>query len=206
MPQGSLCGTPEARSENSQPSPELRHSCGRVTRSSQGSANAWRSSGTAAGSGARAKRWPTAEMMRPQLVTDFAQLEAIYRLQAPTWRARVTDFPSIDRWTDAFDDQGEHWAVSDGAMPVAAARLTIHSCLADVPNPEVYSGVLPFDQPAPIAAMARLVVEPRYSGSGLSRMLDVARLEFCASGGMFIHDRAYVRGAYPHRGAEGPGI
>lgn len=109
--------------------------------------------------------------MVPVEVSDPAMLAAIYRLRVTAWRARAPHFPDIDAWSDAYDAQATHWAVIEDGQPVAAARLTVHLRMADVPNSEIYN------LQGPIAVLTRLVVAPAYAAKGLPRLLDLARLE-----------------------------
>lgn len=110
-------------------------------------------------------------------------LEQVYRLRVSAWRARNRDFPAMEAWTDAFDASGRHWVVLDGDAPVAAARLTVHSELLQAPSSEIYRGLLPDDLPGPIGVLTRLVVAPSHAGRGLSRALDLARIEAARESG-----------------------
>ena len=107
---------------------------------------------------------------------DPAIIRQVYRLRVEAWRARTADFPLIDIWTDEFDVTGRHWVVLDGGVPVAAARLTIHSVLNEAPHAEIYRGLLPDDLPGPIGVLNRLVVARSHAGRGIPRSLDVARI------------------------------
>lgn len=113
----------------------------------------------------------------PELVDCPRKLEQIYALRARAWKDRVPDFPDIPSWSDEFDENAMHWAFFDHGAPVAAARLTIHSRLDLVPNPEVFAAVLTSDLAGPIAVLTRLVVDQRYAGRGLSTALDHTRLQ-----------------------------
>jgi GNAT superfamily N-acetyltransferase len=76
-----------------------------------------------------------------------------------------------------------HWAFFDHSAPVAAARLTMHTRLDLVPNPEVFAAVLPPDLAGPIAVLTRLVVDQSHRGRGLSTALDHARIHAARSAG-----------------------
>lgn len=108
---------------------------------------------------------------------------AIYRLRVAAWRSRTDYFPDIAEWQDAHDATACHRAIRDGEQIVAAARLTIHDRLADAPSAEIYEGVLPPDLAGPIAAMTRLVVARSHGGQGLSRLLDLARVDHARASG-----------------------
>jgi len=112
----------------------------------------------------------------------------VYALRVQAWRARTQAFPAMDEWRDAHDDHGLHWVITARSgdaqqVAVAAARMTIHARLAEVPSAEIYDGLLPPDLPGPIASINRLVVSKDYAGQGLSRVLDLARIAFARSKG-----------------------
>jgi hypothetical protein len=114
--------------------------------------------------------WVAVETRDPHI------LEQVYRLRVAAWRARNPDFPDMEAWTDAFDAVGRHWVVMDADVPVAAARLTVHSQMAEVPSAEIYRGLIADDLPGPIGVLTRLVVAPSHGGRGLSRALDMVRI------------------------------
>ncbi len=125
-------------------------------------------------------------MPRPfivERVESAKDLAAIYRLRVAAWRSRTDYFPDIAEWQDSHDATACHWAIRDGERIVAAARLTIHDRLADAPSAEIYEGVLPADLAGPIAVMTRLVVARSHGGQGLSRLLDVARIDHARASG-----------------------
>lgn len=107
---------------------------------------------------------------------DAALLERVYRLRPEAWRARTADFPALDRWTDPFDDEARHFVVLHAGTPAAAARLTVHHRLSEVPGAEVWRDFDPALFPAPIATLSRLVVDVRHRGLGLGRLLDQIRV------------------------------
>lgn len=115
--------------------------------------------------------WEALETRDPDI------LQQVYRLRVEAWRARNPDFPALERWNDSFDASGRHWVIVDHGRPVAAARLTVHSALAEVPNAEIYRDLLPEDLAGPIGVLTRLVVARSHAGRGLSRSLDLARID-----------------------------
>jgi len=121
--------------------------------------------------------WVAAETRDPYI------LEQVYRLRVAAWRARNPDFPDMEAWTDAFDTAGRHWVVMDADVPVAAARLTVHSQMAEVPSAEIYRGLIADDLPGPIGVLTRLVVAANHGGRGLSRALDMVRIEAARESG-----------------------
>jgi GNAT superfamily N-acetyltransferase len=114
--------------------------------------------------------------MQPERIHDPADLEEIYTLRVAAWRARVESFPDIGRWTDAEDAHAAHWAVRNGGRIVAAARLSIHDSLAEVPDAEIYDGVFSARLDGPIASLNRLVVAASHRGKGCSEALDRIRI------------------------------
>lgn len=125
-------------------------------------------------------------MPRPffvERVESVEDLAAIYRLRVAAWRSRTDYFPDIAEWQDAHDATACHWAIRDSGQIVAAARLTMHDRLADAPSAEIYEDVLPPDLAGPIAVMTRLVVARSHGGRGLSRLLDVARIDHARASG-----------------------
>jgi GNAT superfamily N-acetyltransferase len=116
--------------------------------------------------------------MYPERIYDPADLEEIYALRVAAWRARVESFPDIGQWIDAHDTIAAHWAVRDGERIVAAARLSVHDSLADVPNAEIFEGVFLGSLDGPIASFNRLVVAAPHRGKGCSDALDRVRINY----------------------------
>lgn len=115
-------------------------------------------------------------------------MEQVFALRVQAWRARTSAFPEMDTWRDDFDDVAYHWVVlhqdpGQSAVAVAAARMTIHQSLAEVPNAEIYDGLLPPDFPGPIASINRLVVAKAFAGQGLPHVLDTVRMDFARHNG-----------------------
>lgn len=141
--------------------------------------------------------WATPAVTDPQAMPDLKLplgcslifqpapeiMAQVYALRVQAWRARTQAFPEMDEWRDEHDDHGLHWVViarnrDAQQVAIAAARMTIHARLAEVPSAEIYDGLLPADLPGPIASINRLVVSKDYAGQGLSRVLDQARIAF----------------------------
>lgn len=121
-------------------------------------------------------------------MTDASTLDAIYRLRAAVWR-ETGDLAQAafgdGRWSDEHDPASLHWVVRDGAGElVAAARLSVHERLADVPEAEEYTAAgLRLD--GRIAAPARVVVAAAARRRGLAEQLldeqdEAARAAGCA--------------------------
>jgi GNAT superfamily N-acetyltransferase len=123
----------------------------------------------------------------PERVTDAPTLEAIYRLRAAVWR-ETGDIAQAafagGSWSDEHDPDSMHWVFRDGDDLVAAARLSVHERLADVPEAEEYAAA-GLDLEGRIAAPARVVVAAVARRHGLaSQLLDAqdeaARAAGCA--------------------------
>jgi GNAT superfamily N-acetyltransferase len=112
----------------------------------------------------------------PERVTDAPTLDAIYRLRASVWRETgdiaLAAFRD-GRWSDEHDPVSTHWVIRDDDRLVAAARLSVHERLGDVPEAEEYTAVGLHLQ-GRIAAPARVVVAAEARRHGLaSQLLDV---------------------------------
>ena len=107
-----------------------------------------------------------------EITGDANLLEQVYILRVSAWRTQATIDSGIVEWRDRFDQDGRHWAFICCNAPVAAVRLTIHDNVLDIPDAEVFDGILPADTPLPIASYNRMVVHPSHRGMGLSSRLD----------------------------------
>jgi len=161
---------------------------------------AWTSGG---GAPSRAER---VAPRTPQLVTDPLTLEAIFRLRAQVWRETGDVSPSAlrgGRWSDEHDSAAMHWVVRDdtGAL-LAAARLSVHARLADVPEAEAYAAA-GLDLEGPIGAPAHLVVAAPARGHGLFvQLADTQNAASRAAGCTFLVCQASpaMRRLLPRRG------
>ena len=122
----------------------------------------------------------------PERVSDAPTLEAIYRLRAAVWR-ETGDIARAafgdGRWSDEHDPGSLHWVVrADAGELVAAARLSVHERLADVPEAEQYTAV-GLDLAGRIASPARLVVAAAARRHGLAGRLHDARDEAARAAG-----------------------
>jgi GNAT superfamily N-acetyltransferase len=110
----------------------------------------------------------------PERVADPPTLEAIYRLRAAVWRETgdIAQAAFADgRWSDEHDPASLHWVVRGGGGElVAAARLSVHERLADVPEAEQYAAA-GLRLEGPIAAPARVVVAAAARRHGLAGQL-----------------------------------
>jgi len=108
---------------------------------------------------------------------DDRLLAEIGRLRVRAWSTETAAAEAMGSWLDEFDGAAAHWVVFDGGKLVAAARLSIHLDLAKVPDAESYEGVFREPPVGPIASLNRLVVDPSARGLGLSKRLDLVRLQ-----------------------------
>ena len=104
-------------------------------------------------------------------------LAKVGRLRIEAWETETARAAEQAVWVDEFDREAWHWVVCRDGLPVAAARLSLHRKLAEVPDSESYAGVFSSPPQPPIASLNRLVVHPSARGSGLGRRLDLIRLE-----------------------------
>ena len=108
---------------------------------------------------------------------DQDLLEKIGRFRVEAWKTEAPDAAGMETWLDEFDRSARHWAVFDNGILVASARLTMHHSLAELPDAESYVGVFREPPAAPIGSLNRLVVHPSARRQGLSKRLDLVRLE-----------------------------
>jgi predicted GNAT family N-acyltransferase len=104
-------------------------------------------------------------------------LQKIGRLRVEAWKTETSQAAEMETWVDDFDPSARHWAVFENGVLLASARLTTHSSLAEVPDAESYLGVFRDPPAAPIGSLNRLVVHPSARGRGLSKRLDLIRIE-----------------------------
>lgn len=117
-------------------------------------------------------------MLHPVKITEPQVLDQVYALRVKAWLADgINPDSNLEGiWKDEYEERARHWAVLDGEKVLAAARLSIHQSLGDVPSHYVFES-LKFEAPTPIASINRLVVHPDGRGLGLSRKLDAIRLQ-----------------------------
>ncbi len=109
---------------------------------------------------------------------DDVLLEKIGRLRVLAWREFAPTVPvRTGCWLDQHESSARHWAIFCGGEPIAAARMSVHQRMDDIPDAEVYAGALPEALEAPIASFNRLVVHPAHRGKGLSHVLDKVRMD-----------------------------
>ncbi|WP_404308252.1 GNAT family N-acetyltransferase [Neorhodopirellula lusitana] len=122
---------------------------------------------------------------------DEVVMEKIRQLRLSVWRSV---FQVADDLTDAceeFDRFAKHWGAFDGDRIVGSARLTIHDQMTDVPDSEVYEGILSHLS-GPIGSLNRLVVAASHQGRGIGRELDMVRIDAAQKAGC-----AWIVGSTP---------
>ncbi|MBS1715344.1 MAG: GNAT family N-acetyltransferase [Armatimonadetes bacterium] len=82
---------------------------------------------------------------------------------------------------DDSDSVASHFGVFDGATLVASAKLTYYDDVTTMP----LGSYLPYDFTAeyPVALFSRLIIDDRYRGLGISKLLYNARMEAAAHAG-----------------------
>ena len=109
--------------------------------------------------------------------TEWPVVEASILLRQRVWSEAMREPLTRDDLIEPFDATARHWMVFDGDHVVAAARLSIHARVEDVPEACCLVGVFPRQPPAPIGFLSRLVVAPEHRRHGLGRQLDEIRIE-----------------------------
>lgn len=121
--------------------------------------------------------------LREFSVIDDRLLVEIGRLRVRAWSTETAAAEAMGCWVDEFDRAAIHWAVFDEGTLVAAARLTVHQEVTEVPEAESYADVFRDPPAGPIASLNRLVVDPSTRGLGLSKRLDLVRLQMAEARG-----------------------
>ncbi len=116
------------------------------------------------------------KIIPPQL--QNAYLDEISSLRVLVWKHQIeTTAFSDKKWLDKHDFHAHHWVVlNEENSLVAAARLSVHYTVSDLPDHEEIEHLLK-DSHCPIAMMSRLVVNPAHQRLGIAKELDVARIE-----------------------------
>jgi len=109
--------------------------------------------------------------------TDQARLHQIGHLRSRAWQTEVSFTGNSDVWLDEYDATALHFAFLDGDDVVAAARLTVHASVRDIPHAEIQDHAFPAEPPLPVAYLSRLAVDSGYRRQGLGTRLDHVRVE-----------------------------
>ena len=126
-----------------------------------------------------------ASLVGPTEVTADAYLHRISELRVSIWRERgglAPDAFPTGRWHDEFDRLARHWVVTRDGRLVAAARLSLHERLEQVPEAFEYLAA-GLELAGTIAAPARLVVSTSAAHHGLASRLVAVREEAAAAAG-----------------------
>ena len=68
-------------------------------------------------------------------------IQRIGELRVRAWQTEVPQAAAMTTWLDDFDWIARHWAFLLDGQPVAAARLSIHRSINDVPDGELYGSI-----------------------------------------------------------------
>ncbi len=106
-------------------------------------------------------------------------LKSLGRFRTEVWRAES----DVNRaalagaeWTDATDWSADHWVVRQSGRVVAAARLSVHDRIEDVPySAAMNNAAIPTS--GPFGSINRLVVARSHRRQGIASLLDYRRLE-----------------------------
>jgi GNAT superfamily N-acetyltransferase len=113
-------------------------------------------------------------------------LKQIYSLRIEAWCMSV-DLPmDIIECHDSYDDEGRHWALVENNEVLAAARLTLHSDLKEVPELGTYRDFKSMMPAGPYGSFNRLIVKPSHRGKGLARRLDAVRIDAARAAGVAV--------------------
>lgn len=109
----------------------------------------------------------------PDYINEMGKLRII------AWEKEgiIPDLIAKKVWLDELDKSAIHWILLEDEKLVASARMTLHNSVAEVPYSEMFAKFDLSHLKSPVAALNRLVVNPKYKGEGIARQLDIARIE-----------------------------
>lgn len=106
-------------------------------------------------------------------------IEEIGRLRYLAWKdveGINKDFFSKGYWIDEYDKTSFIWGIKFNEIIIASARLSIHHTIESIPwCNSIPSGVLELLK-TPLGSMNRLIVHPDFRKRGLSKPLDMIRI------------------------------
>ncbi|MBU1821317.1 MAG: GNAT family N-acetyltransferase [Bacteroidetes bacterium] len=115
------------------------------------------------------------EVQYPDRIMDIG------RFRIKGWRNESGINPAFfmnDYWLDDIDKRAFHWIITQDTRIVAAARLSLHNGLEDVPYAELLKPEhRQLFKEKHIASINRMVVDPEFRREGLSTLLDRVRIE-----------------------------
>lgn len=109
--------------------------------------------------------------------SDSDLLAKVGRLRAEAWETEASFSGNSGSWLDEYDPAALHWAFLIDGEPVAAARLTVHGSVREVPRADIQDHAFPEEPPLPVGYLSRLVVDPGHRRQGLGTRLDEVRTE-----------------------------
>lgn len=112
-------------------------------------------------------------------------LSEIYKLRVKCWAETgffdEKDYP--DGWSDALDKSAQHFYIEINGEKASAARLNIVDSIKDIPIYKVYEGY-GYDNVGNASYISRNVVLPEFRGLGLSKVMDLVRLNYLKRNGI----------------------
>lgn len=111
--------------------------------------------------------------------SDISTLTDIYKLRVKSWEETGV-FNSIDYpngWHDELDKSAVHFFVKKDGILMSAARVNILSSISQIPISRVYQNN-GYDSEKNIGYISRNVVHPDFRGMGLSKIMDIVRLNY----------------------------
>jgi GNAT superfamily N-acetyltransferase len=121
----------------------------------------------------------------PTEVTDPDALEEIFRFRAAVWAGEewLNKHQNRARLADGYEGRARHWVVRQDGQLVAAARLSFHDRVEDVPDFEFFPTGFSITILPPIASINRLVVHPAHRLQGIATILDQLRIQIARQSG-----------------------
>ncbi len=121
---------------------------------------------------------------KPEVLTDHTRLEEIYKLRALAWKNspsgkefNLKNHPQIFR--DNLEERSIHYISTDkNDMIIGSARLTLCNKIDELPYMDLFlehEKAIPLQRP--FLLYSRLVIHPDFRKKGLSKELDLIRIE-----------------------------
>ncbi|MDQ6963273.1 MAG: GNAT family N-acetyltransferase [Mariprofundaceae bacterium] len=114
-----------------------------------------------------------------QQTTDPTQFDDIAALRADIWQCEGFTIQSLNKkgqWFDELDAVAIHWVIFYQQKLIAAARLSLHLHVKEIPYAYLFSN---HDLPltSPFALLSRLVVSKPMRRRGIAKNLDQLRIQ-----------------------------
>lgn len=120
----------------------------------------------------------------PYLLTDNSRLQEVYYLRSYCWehspgRDDINTRKYPNGYRDALEESSHHFISTDNSGKIiAAARLTVCTCLNDLPYAKLFEPYRKLiTDAAPFLFYSRLVIHPLFRKRGLSTLFDKIRFE-----------------------------